>query len=52
MITEAQLDKLVTKIYDLLMDMPEMGLGEMNDAKEAAQEIVYDWVAENAIQVF
>lgn len=49
--TQKQFDSLVTNIYNLLMDMPEMGLGEMNDCLEEAHRVANEWAAENYIEI-
>ena len=44
-----QIENLKQAIYDLLMSHPDMGLGEINECQEAAQELVYQWMEENQI---
>ncbi len=50
-ITLLQYDRLVSKIYDALMAMPDMGMGEMGEAKDSATMIVDEWMRENSIQL-
>ena len=40
---------LIQAISDLLMSNPDMGLGEINECQEAAQELVYQWMESNQI---
>jgi hypothetical protein len=50
-ITQPQQKSLEDKIYNLLMDNPEMGMGEMGDCQLAARTLVLDWIEENNIEV-
>lgn len=50
-ITEIQKNALEQKIYDLLMENPEMGMGEMGECRDAANRIVDEWIEENGIEV-
>jgi hypothetical protein len=44
-----QIESLIQAISDLLMSNPDMGLGEVNECQEAAQELVYQWMESNQI---
>jgi hypothetical protein len=44
-----QIKSLQNAIYDLLMSNPDMGLGEVNECQEAAQDLVYQWMESNQI---
>lgn len=44
MIDEKSLDKLREIIYQSLMSIEDMGLGEMADAKDEADRIVNEWL--------
>ena len=46
-----KLDTLKRTIFDSLMSMPDMGLGEMGEAYDEADRIVDEWVKENNIEV-
>jgi hypothetical protein len=46
-----KLDALKRAIYDSLMSMPDMGLGDMADAYEEAERIVDGWVEQFFIKV-
>jgi hypothetical protein len=46
-----KLDSLKRAIYDSLMSMPDMGLGDMAEAYDEAERIVDDWVEVNNIEV-
>jgi hypothetical protein len=46
-----KLDSLKRAIYDSLMSMPDMGLGEMGEAYDEAERIVDDWVEQFFIEV-
>lgn len=48
-ITEQQKDSLQSKIYEMLMANPEMGLGEMGICSDSAQFLVDEWMEENNI---
>lgn len=50
-ITVIQYDSLVTKIYETLMAMPDMGMGEMGEAKDTASSIVDEWMSENGFEL-
>jgi len=50
-ITQAQAQALETKIYDLLMQNPEMDMGDMGNCLEAASDLVSEWIVENNIQL-
>jgi hypothetical protein len=44
-----QIKSLIQAISDLLMFHPDMGLGEINECHEAAQDLVYQWMESNQI---
>jgi hypothetical protein len=46
-----KIDALKRAIYDSLMSMPDMGLGEMGEAYDEADRIVDDWVETFFIEV-
>jgi len=46
-----KIDALKRAIYDSLMSMPDMGLGEMSEAYDEADRIVDDWVEQFFIEV-
>ncbi len=48
-ITLKQYESLIQKIYDTLMAMPDMGMGEMGESKDEATRIVDEWMEENSI---
>lgn len=50
-ITKQQYDSLKKKIYDTLMAMPDMGLGEAGEAMETAETLIDDWMKENNIEL-
>ena len=59
-LTQVQYDSLVDSIYSTLMgtsipcecgETNELGMGEMGEAHDAAQEIVGKWMGENDIEV-
>ena len=50
-LTENQYLSLVDSIYSTLMAMPEMGMGEMGDARDEAERIVDSWAKENEIEI-
>lgn len=51
MITENQLAELKKKIYNLLMENPDMDMGDMNHCTEAAEILVYSWIKKQNIKV-
>jgi hypothetical protein len=46
-----KIDALKLSIYNSLMSMPDMGLGDMADASDEADRIVDDWVEQFFIKV-
>jgi len=48
-LTENQYNSLVDKIYDKLMENPEMGMGEMGECHDESNRIVDEWMEENDI---
>lgn len=50
-ITQKQYDSLVKDIYDSFMSIPYMGMGEMGEAREAAERIVDGWMDKNDITI-
>lgn len=50
-ITEQQQNDLIQRIFDAVISNPETGMGEMSEAREAAELIVSDWIRENDIIV-
>lgn len=50
-ITEASRLALIQGIYDTLMSSPDVGLGEMGEAREEATRIVDDWAEKNNVVI-
>jgi hypothetical protein len=50
-ITELQYDDLKFKIYETLINMDDMGLGEITTCTEEAERIVDQWIKENNIKI-
>lgn len=50
-LTTTQVASLESKIYDLLIQNPEMDMGDMGNCTEAASDLVANWIQENNIQV-
>jgi hypothetical protein len=50
-LTYSEAKKLEDKIYDSLMNMPDMGIGEMGEARDEARRIVTEWAEENEIEI-
>lgn len=48
-ITEKQYASLTKSIYETLMAMDNMGMGEMGAAQDDAERIVNEWMEENNI---
>jgi len=48
-ITEKQYLSLTDKIYHTLMAMPDMGMGEMGEARDESIRIADEWLSENGI---
>lgn len=48
-ITKVQYDALKDEIYNTLMAMPDMGMGEMGEATDEANRIVTEWCEEQGI---
>ena len=48
-LTTTQIKSLEDKIYDKLMENPEMGMGEMGECRDEASRIVDDWMEENSV---
>lgn len=46
-INTLHIEKLQNKIFDLLMSNPDVGLEEMNDCRDAAKELVWEWIKES-----
>jgi len=46
-----KIDALKRAIFDSLMSMPDMGLGEMGEAYDEADRIVDDWIEQFFIEV-
>ena len=51
MITEKQYNELVERIYQLLMQQPDMGMGEMGDCKKAATQVVSEWTVTSGVTI-
>lgn len=49
-ITEKQYNLLVSEIYDTLINMPEMGLGEMGECTDTAKIIVDNWLQKAKVE--
>jgi hypothetical protein len=50
-LTQGQFIGLVQGIYDQLMSNPEMGMGDMGDCMEAAEDLVRNWAHSNGIEI-
>ena len=59
-ITEKQIENLMSKIYDTLINAPyldeenepqERGMGDMGGTQDEAERIVMEWVEENQIEI-
>jgi uncharacterized membrane protein len=50
-ITELQYDDLKFKIYETLINMDDMGLGEITTCTDEARSIVDEWVKDNNITI-
>jgi len=50
-ITEYQRSLLATEIYDTLIAMPDMGLGEIGECKDTADIITQEWVKKAGLNV-
>lgn len=50
-ITTTQAAALTAKIYDLIISSPDSDMGDMGDAHEAAESLVYEWAEENNIEI-
>lgn len=48
-LTAQQIQSLEDKIYDSLMSAPDVGMGEMGEARDEAISIVLNWMLENNI---
>jgi hypothetical protein len=44
-----QYNSLIQKIYEVFMAMPDMGMGEMGEARDQATNTVDEWMEANAI---
>jgi hypothetical protein len=51
MITQEQVNKLKGTIYALLMDAPDMDMGDMTNCLETAELLVNEWIESNNITV-
>jgi len=51
MITHEQANKLKGSIYALLMDAPDMDMGDMTNCLETAELLVNEWIESNNITV-
>jgi hypothetical protein len=51
MITKEQANKLKGSIYAMLMDAPDMDMGDMTNCMEAAELLVNEWIELNNITV-
>jgi hypothetical protein len=49
MITQEQANKLKGSIYALLMDAPDMDMGDMTNCMETAEILVNEWIVSNDI---
>ncbi len=50
-ITEKQYDDLVTRIYNVLISNPEVGLGEIGECTDSAKQIAKEWTDANQIGI-
>jgi hypothetical protein len=48
-INQPQYKSLRKKIYDTLMAMPDMGMGEAGEAGDTAEHIIDEWMDENGL---
>lgn len=49
MLTQLQITALQSKIYNLLMQNPELDMESMGDAQETARDLVLEWIKEHDI---
>jgi hypothetical protein len=50
--TEQQKESLIKAVYDLLMEGPDMGMGDMGNCREASEQTVNNWIRNNEIKNF
>lgn len=50
-ITEAQIESLTELIFDKLIGIPEMGLGEMGECRDEAKRIVHEWIEKENLKI-
>lgn len=50
-ITETDMIRLTERVQNKLIEFEDIGLGEVADCYECANELVADWISENKIQV-
>lgn len=48
-ITKAQIESLIQSIYNSLIQMEGMGMGEMGECRDEATRIVNEWMEANNI---
>lgn len=49
LLTTQQIKSLEDKIFDKLMENPEMGMGEMGECMDESKRVVEEWMEENNI---
>jgi hypothetical protein len=50
-LTLPQFNDLVDRIYSLLMQSDELGMGDMGQAHEAAEIVATEWTEANGIEI-
>jgi hypothetical protein len=48
---QTQIESLRTMIYNLLISNPDVGMGEMGECRETADELVDEWINLNNINI-
>lgn len=48
---ETQIENLRTMIYNLLISNPDVGMGEIGECRDAADELVNEWISLNNINI-
>lgn len=50
-ITEQQFNSLADIIYETLIQMPDMGMGEMGECRDTAESIINEWAEKEGIEI-